>query len=300
VEAFTRPLIRSQNALRSCGVYEGRYFNASGQAELYELRILQDKERIKASIYVAENQLDNEMTKYLARAIRSYLTRSDVARREGFSDSVGDMLALNYYREALEVKGEEREAFAQKGVDCATSSEAKLNCQRLLLLDTSGEQDELSVRARPVYPLHVTVRSSVTPAHVSSRHSGHSHPANPGRPSQPPRAIGTTAKCIELLPPADASSHGCICVCVCSVAQKYASLPAVALDEHEEAFWPMPVLGTLETVTSSLFSNVPFTNTEGPFNLFKASGGVRSRARSSSFLCWPFVLVRVHEHETAR
>jgi len=47
-----------------------RYFNASGQAELYELRILQDKERIKTAIYVAENQLDNDMTKYLARAIR--------------------------------------------------------------------------------------------------------------------------------------------------------------------------------------------------------------------------------------
>ena len=81
--------------------------------------------------------------------IRSYLTRSDIARREGFSDSVGDMLALNYYREALEVKGEERELFAQKGVDCATSSEAKLNLQRLLLLDTSGEEDELSVRVPP-------------------------------------------------------------------------------------------------------------------------------------------------------
>lgn len=183
-----------------CSEVVGRYFNASGQAELYELRILQDKERIKTAIYVAENQLDNDMTKYLARAIRSYLTRSDIARREGFSDSVGDMLALNYYREALEVKGEERELFAQKGVDCATSSEAKLNLQRLLLLDTSGEEDELS---------------------------------------------------------------------------KYASLPAVALEDHEEAFWPLPVMGSLETVTSSLFNNIPVTNTDGPFNLFKPSGGVK-------------------------
>jgi hypothetical protein len=59
-------------ALRDCGFsFRGRrYFNASGQAELYELRILQDKERIKTAIYVAENQLDNDMTKYLARAIR--------------------------------------------------------------------------------------------------------------------------------------------------------------------------------------------------------------------------------------
>ena len=59
-------------ALRNGGFFfrGRRYFNASGQAELYELRILQDKERIKTAIYVAENQLDNDMTKYLARAIR--------------------------------------------------------------------------------------------------------------------------------------------------------------------------------------------------------------------------------------
>jgi hypothetical protein len=33
-----------------------------------------------------------------ARAMRAYATRSDIARREGFTTSVGDMLALNYYR----------------------------------------------------------------------------------------------------------------------------------------------------------------------------------------------------------
>jgi hypothetical protein len=39
------------------------------------------------------------------------------------------------------VKGEEREFFAQKGADCATSSDAKMNLQRLLLLDTNAADD---------------------------------------------------------------------------------------------------------------------------------------------------------------
>ena len=52
-------------------------------------------------------------------------------------------------------------------------------------------------------------------------------------------------------------------------------MPAVALEDEEQAFWPVPIMGTLETVTSSLFNNVPVTITDGPFNLFKPSGGVK-------------------------
>jgi hypothetical protein len=48
----------------------------------------------------------------------------------------------------------------------------------------------------------------------------------------------------------------------------------VSLEAEEQSFWPVPMLGKLNEVTSSQFNNLPMTN---PVGLFKVGHGPATR-----------------------
>jgi len=58
----------------------------------------------------------------------------------------------------------------------------------------------------------------------------------------------------------------------------FATLPIVSLESEEQSFWPVPMLGKLNEVTSSQFNNLPMTNPVGLFKVFKPVGGAKYTA----------------------
>jgi hypothetical protein len=160
-------------------------------------------ERVKAAEFAAERQMGATEAYSFTKGIKEYMRRKSAALREGFTDSAGDMFALKYYRDAMEVRGEEKDILAKKGLEVAVSSSAKMSLERLLSMGDEPEYD----------------------------------------PDQMAKNLST-----------------------------------VVLDEEEAAFWPLPVLGTLQTTTMSMFQNTPQMFTEGTFNMFKASSGIKYTA----------------------
>eukprot|EP00240_Pyramimonas_obovata_P001701 CAMPEP_0118926848 /NCGR_PEP_ID=MMETSP1169-20130426/4456_1 /TAXON_ID=36882 /ORGANISM="Pyramimonas obovata, Strain CCMP722" /LENGTH=466 /DNA_ID=CAMNT_0006868487 /DNA_START=56 /DNA_END=1453 /DNA_ORIENTATION=- len=184
---------------------EARVYYGAGQGQLvlYELRVLSQSDRLLASTYCAAAASSAAEAVELVKAMKDYKKRQNAALMEGFSGSCGDMLALKFYREAMELKvKEERERHAEKGIAVATSKDAKMSLQRLI----SVADEELE---------------------------------------------GDTA---------------------------FATLSIVSLNDEEQSFWPVAVLGKLSEVSSSSFNNQPMTNPAGLFKVFKPQGGAKYTA----------------------
>ncbi|KAK3244722.1 Rik1-associated factor 1, variant 2 [Cymbomonas tetramitiformis] len=123
------------------GVME--FFEDGAVSQLYELRVLGANERVKGAIYVAQNQCTAKEVIELTKAMKDYNIRAKAAGQEGFSDSCGDALAMKCYRDATEERydGDVNQVI-QKGLEYATSEEAKVALSRLIRLNDSEEEAE--------------------------------------------------------------------------------------------------------------------------------------------------------------
>lgn len=90
---------------------------------LYNLRTLSVRQRRAAAEYVLKEDLDNEGTRELVKAIKEHERRPK--GREGFTEAPGDCLAFFLHRAAAEATNPElKERFIQRGLEVAASDSA--------------------------------------------------------------------------------------------------------------------------------------------------------------------------------
>lgn len=125
------------------------YFDREGaDVLLYELRFNAGPSRPDAATYIAENQLDTQQARTLARALK------DQERREGdklgFSAKPGDCLAFKYYRDAIEVSRSltHKEQLLKKAYETAVTDEAR---EAVKELERNAPADPLKTQRATVH-----------------------------------------------------------------------------------------------------------------------------------------------------
>ncbi|KAI3438182.1 hypothetical protein D9Q98_000619 [Chlorella vulgaris] len=113
------------------------HYDNEGEFLLYELRFLAVRQRAAVAAYVAERNLSPQDCQVLSKAVKEHERRD--GRKEGFTESPGDVLAYKHYRDAMECRRkDEIEACAKRGLRYADSEEAIAKLTTLLGEEEGG------------------------------------------------------------------------------------------------------------------------------------------------------------------
>lgn len=122
-------------------------FQRTGSDILYELRILNQTERLNAAEFIASRGLDSTAATEVARAIKDFSRLGKLP--EGFSRSAGDMVAYHYWKLAKQQTNlQERSRLVVRGLMFAETQSAKEQIELIL-----GESATPQAKA-PILPLH--------------------------------------------------------------------------------------------------------------------------------------------------
>ncbi len=107
------------------------HFAQKGSDSLYELRILNQLERVAAAEFLVEKTIDSEGAHELAKAIKDFSRLSKFP--EGFSDHPGDTIAYQCWKNARQKSDlQERSRLIAKGLNFAHSIPARQQIEKLL------------------------------------------------------------------------------------------------------------------------------------------------------------------------
>jgi len=124
------------------------HFAQKGSDSLYELRILNQSERVAAASFLIEKTIDSEGAHELAKAIKEFSRLSKFP--EGFSDHPGDAIAYQYWKNARQKSDlQERSRLIAKGLSFAHSVSARQQIEKLLTDFTVSKA--LSAPRLPLY-----------------------------------------------------------------------------------------------------------------------------------------------------
>jgi hypothetical protein len=125
-----------------------QYYRGPRSDILYELRILNQEQRLKAAIIAQEKKLDLDGTKEVARAIQQFSRLSQPPA--GFTFHPGDAVAYQYWKSARQKKKlEERARLIAQGLKFAHSQPARTQIEQLLTDFTVT-----SPRTAPLLPIY--------------------------------------------------------------------------------------------------------------------------------------------------
>ncbi|NEP80760.1 MAG: hypothetical protein F6K17_06780 [Okeania sp. SIO3C4] len=107
-------------------------FERSGSDILYELRILTQEQRVIATEFIVEHNLDVDDAKDLAKAIKDFARMKTIP--EGFSDRPGDIVAYQCWKLARQQNDlQQRSRLIAKGLKLADSQTARKQLEQLLI-----------------------------------------------------------------------------------------------------------------------------------------------------------------------
>lgn len=108
-----------------------QYFQGPRSDVIYELRILNQDQRLAAATMVQEKQLDIDAAREIARALKEFARFSRPP--QGFSDRAGDAIAYYYWKLARGKKDlQARSRLIAQGLRFAESNEARKKIEQLL------------------------------------------------------------------------------------------------------------------------------------------------------------------------
>ncbi len=125
-----------------------RYFQGPKSDILYELRILNQDQRLEAARLCYEKNLEFDSAKEVAKAIQEFSRLSHFP--DGFTSDAGDVMAYQCWRQARQKKDlQERSRLIAKGLKFAHSTTARTALEKLLTDFTL-----VSSRGAPLLPIH--------------------------------------------------------------------------------------------------------------------------------------------------
>jgi Rubisco accumulation factor 1 alpha helical domain/Rubisco Assembly chaperone C-terminal domain/Rubisco accumulation factor 1 helix turn helix domain len=116
------------------------YFDRKGSDILYELRILNQKDRAQAADFIVSRNLDLDAAKEVAKAVKdfSFLGKNIP---EGFTNHTGDAVAYQYWRLAKQKNDlQEKSRLIARGLMFAYSNSARQQIEGLLLQMTNRQK----------------------------------------------------------------------------------------------------------------------------------------------------------------
>jgi hypothetical protein len=124
------------------------YFRGPRSDVLYELRILNQEQRLPAAELLWEKRLDVDAAREVAKALQQFSRISQLP--VGFTSHPGDALAYQYWKQAKQKKDlGERSRYIAKGLQFAHSEAARQAIEQLL-----GEFTDQPARTAPMMPLY--------------------------------------------------------------------------------------------------------------------------------------------------
>jgi hypothetical protein len=124
------------------------YFRGPRSDILYELRILNQEQRLPAAVLLWEKHLDVDAAKEVAKAVQQFFRSAQLP--PGFTNHPGDAVAYQYWKQAKQKKDlSERSRYIAKGLKFAYSETARQVIEQLL-----GEFTSQPARTAPLMPLY--------------------------------------------------------------------------------------------------------------------------------------------------